>query len=745
QEVARSLVSGNPPAFDQLSDGFHEAMLYQGQVPEKFLLSPSLLVEGDNILAVQVHNESISSSDMTALPVLSIALGEQSEAYFPTPDWFQPPVDFSSSNLPIVFIDTENNAEIPDEPKIWARMKIVYRGEGDRTFLSDKDNEDYIDFDNNIQIEIRGSSSQALPKKQYGFTTYDDEREKDNVKLLDMPKENDWILNGLAFDQSLMRDYIAYNLSRQIGQYASRTQYCEVFLNGSYNGLYVLQEKLKKDDNRIDITAVGDNEDGVLTGGYITKSDKIDESDPIAWSVPNYLGGQTNFVHEEPKHDEVTSAQHDYIKGQFDKLQATLDNNDASAGEGYPSVIDIPTFMDFILLNELAGNVDAYEFSTYFHKDKNGKLRAGPIWDFNLTFGNDLFVFGLDRSFTDVWQFDNGDNVGAKFWKDLFDDSDFRCYLAKRWDELSQEGMPFSESHLKKFVEETDELIAEALVREQQTWGTVADHGTDVANMISWMSDRIDWIDDNIGTFAACRNVATPSLVISKINYNPFSEELGDIDEQEFIEITNAGTTSVDLTGIYFGGTGFVYRFPANSRLAAGHYIRLAKDTETFRNFHGLIAFGEFTRKLSNSSEALMLLDAFGNVIDEVTYDDSDPWPEAADGDGFYLQLNDLSADNNDPANWFATDDPLQDALTSVNAFEANLKIYPNPSGNHMRIELSAQIRMITLLGLQGNVISKIVVNDSAYDLDLSLFKRGTYLLIIDTESSTVVRKIIKE
>lgn len=745
QEVARSLITGTPPSFDQLSDGLHEALLYQNQVPEKFSLSPFLLVEGENILAVQVHNQDINSSDLTAIPVLSVAINSASNDYLAIPDWFHPAVNLISSNLPIVLIDTEGGQEIPDEPKIWATMKIVYRGEGQRTFTTDRDDEQYIDFDNKIKIEIRGSSSQALPKKQYGFTTYDELGDKDNVELLGMPKENDWILNGLAFDPSLMRDYIAYNLSRQIGEYASRTQYCEVILNGNYNGLYVLQEKLKKDDNRINITAVGDNEDGVITGGYITKSDKIDASDPIAWSMPNYSGWQTNFVHVEPKPVEITLIQHNYIKGQFEKLQSTINSRNSSKENGFPSVIDLPSFINFMILNELASNVDAYEFSTYFHKDKNGKLRAGPIWDFNLTLGNDLFEWGFDRSHTDVWQFDDGENVGAKFWKDLFDNNNFRCYLAKRWNEVSMEGAPLSFSQIKQFIEETDVLIAEALVREQQTWGTVADHTSNIEYMKRWLSERIDWMNANIGSFSTCQNVDTPTLVISKINYHPFSEEFGDIDEQEFIEITNIGNTPVDLTGIYFGGTGFVYQFPANAILDAGKFVRLAFDKDTFTSKYGHKPYGEFSRTLSNSSEQLLLLDAFGNVIDEVTYDDSAPWPEEADGNGSFLQLNNLTADNNDPANWSASLDFLEaPILATIDTNFNKLMIYPNPSNSTFRVNASNEIKTLILFNLQGESVLHTTVNTSTYDLDLSAFAKGTYLLKIEMNSKIQMHRIVK-
>ncbi len=747
QEIARAYVTGSPPAFDQLSDGLHEALLYQGATPEQFYINKAHLTEGENVLAVQVHNQDINSSDLSALPVLSVGVTNTLNNYRAVPEWFQAPVNFTSSNLPIIFINTDGGQAIPDEPKIGADMQIIYRGEGERTLVSDKDNEQYIDFNSKIEIEVRGSSSQTLPKKQYGFTTYDASGEdKDNVELLGMPKENDWILNGLAFDPSLMRDYISYNLSRRIGEYASRTQYCELVLNGSYNGLYILQEKMKKDDNRIDISPVGDNEDGNFTGGYITKSDKIDASDPLAWSMTNYLGGQTNFVHEEPKPDEVTSEQNSYIKNEFEKLQTVAVNGNRSKFDGYPSIIDIPSFLNFMILSELASNVDSYEFSTYFHKDKNGKLRAGPLWDFNLTFGNDLFIYNLDRSFTDVWQFDNGDNVGAKFWQDLFNDDEFNCYLSKRWDELTSEGQPLNLNEIFTLIDETELLVDEASIREQQTWNTVANHTQNIEDMKVWIEERMEWLDGQFGSFSSCANVETPPLVISKINYHPYSEQFDDISEQEFIEITNIGSTAVDLTGIYFGGTGFVYQFPANTSLPAGASLGLANDIQTFITLYGFEPFGEFTRSLSNSSEQLLLLDAFGNVIDDVTYNDDEPWPEAADGDGYFLQLNNLSADNNDPGNWSASQDPFEWPVLSIIDQKLNeVIVFPNPSSAQMKIRSEHQIKSIVLQDLQGKELIKDNVGDVIYELDLSGLSNGMYLIKIDLGDVTEIHRIIKQ
>ena len=275
QEIARNLVSGSVPSFDQTSDGLHEALLPRGLAPERFTLDTALLTTGTNVIAVQVHNESINSSDLSALPVLSLGITSSNYDYRTPPSWFETPsipvdVTFKSSNLPIVVINTAQGQEIPNDPKINATMKIIYNANGQRNFLTDINNTSALHYDGAIKIEYRGSSSALLDKKQYAFTPYDDLGEKVNVSFLDMPKENDWILNGLAYDPSFMRDYLSYKLSNLIGNYASRGRYCEVVLNGDFRGIYVLQEKLKADDSRIDIKKIKETDLSFpkITGGW---------------------------------------------------------------------------------------------------------------------------------------------------------------------------------------------------------------------------------------------------------------------------------------------------------------------------------------------------------------------------------------------------------------------------------------------------------------------------------------------
>lgn len=147
-------------------------------------------------------------------------------------------VAFSSSNLPIVVINT-NGQEIVDEPKISADMGIIFNGPGVRNNLTDPFN----NYDGKIGIEIRGSTSQSFPKKQFGFELLDEAGESVDASLLGLPAKDDWILFAPYNDKSLMRDVLAYRLAHDLDGYASRFKYCELVLNGQYHGIYVLLEK----------------------------------------------------------------------------------------------------------------------------------------------------------------------------------------------------------------------------------------------------------------------------------------------------------------------------------------------------------------------------------------------------------------------------------------------------------------------------------------------------------------------
>lgn len=657
---------------------------------------------------------------------------------------------FTDSNLPIVIVNTDvdPNTGMPllilDDPKILASMKIIKRPDGSRNYLTDQNNAAYLNYNGRIGIEIRGSSSQILPKKAYSLTTLKaDNVTNNNVLILGMPSENDWILNGLAFDPSLIRDYLSYNLSRQIGNYATRTVYCEVVLNGEYKGLYVMQEKIKANSERVNVLKIATTDSTMpnVTGGYITKTDKTTGGDPVAWNMSSYAGG-ADFVHELPKPISVTQEQNTYIYNEFLKLESKASNPDLITG--YPSVIDVPSFVDFMLVNELAANVDGYQYSTYFHKDRNGKLRAGPVWDFNLTYGNDLFQYGFDRSKTYLWQFHNGDNEGPKFWTDLFNNLTYKCYLSKRWNELIQTGMPFNYFSLNQFIDETVNLISEAKVRENQKWGTIPDQATEISNLKTFLSTRISWMTGNLGSFSGCNSVIIPALVINKINYNPATSAGFPVsNDLEFIEIVNTGTTTINMTGIYLKELGLSYQFPVNSSVLAGASVFIASNPASFQSKYGLAAFGQFTRNLSNSSQKIVLADGLGNTIDTVQYFDASPWPTAADGGGSFLQLISTTLDNNDAASWIASSSA---SLSNSSFIEPSTStLYPNPVTNVLNIHTTKPMNGIKIFNISGKLIYELKQKSEFIKTDWSSYASGTYFITIYDEDGFVTKKIIKQ
>ena len=747
-EIGRNLLSGNPINFNDLAEGHHEAMLYQGNSPERFFFVKSLLQNGTNTLAVQVHNQSADSSDLSASPVLSVEVFGNEKIYNDTPVWFQEPtpesieINFTSSNLPILMLDTSGE-EIPSEPKIPASIKIIKRPNDQRNYVTDQNNSDYIDYEGPIQIEVRGSSSSLFSKKQYALTTYDDAGEKDNVKLLGMPKENDWILSGLAFDTTFVRDFVSYKLSNSIGQYASRAEYCELLLNGEYKGIYMLLEKLKADDSRIDIKKVDEDDNTLpkITGGYITKADKIEGEEVEAWQMQNYAGWETKYAHEHPKPDEVTTDQHDYIQAVFFDLdQKSLDAN-VSLSDGYPSIIDIPSFVDFILINELASNPDAYQFSTFFHKDRRGKLRAGPIWDLNLSFGNDLFFWGFDRSKYNVWQFMDG-NVGSKFWQNLFNEPNFKCYLARRWNQLTATGQPLSENKIFELIDQTVSLITEAVGRQELQWNFDIDFTSRINTMKSFVTQRIAWLSTELSDTSLCDQITTPPLVISRIHYHPPQSDDGDY---EFIEITNNSGNTVNTTGIYFGGLGLSYQFPPGSSIGPNQSVLLANNADVFLSFFGKTPFDEYSRKLSNNSQEIRLLDGFGNLIDSVTYRDEAPWPVEADGAGAHLVLNNLGADNSQALSWTKSFD--YNNLSIIDSNESQLFVYPNPFTKYLYISLTngQQIEKLNVYSLEGRLISSFNSSKNRDVFVMNNLSQGTYLVEVVSGSKSYIKQLIRK
>jgi len=525
-EIARSNVGtvGIRPGYADLSIGQHEASIYAGGQPESYIIYESVLETamqiGTNCLAIQIHNATAGSSDMSSNSWLTFGVKSATNQWTGiTHNWFTAPIIFSSSDLPIVVINT-NSQTIPDDPKITVDMGIIYNGPGMTNYLTNPHNA----YSDKAGIELRGSSSQSFPKKGYGFETRDITGANNNVPLFGWPAENDWVLHGPYSDKSLMRNYLAYRMSAKMGHYAPRVQFVELVIDGDYRGVYLFTEKIKRDNGRVDIAKLDfDNLMGdSLTGGYIFKIDKTTGVNNAGWTSPyqTSAGKNLNYLYHYPEPDDILPAQAMYIEDYVTDWEDAMVANPNS----YATWIKDTSFIDYFLVNEVSKNVDGYRISTYMHKDKDskdGRISIGPVWDYNLGFGNANYC---DGELTDGWAVDfnnvcGNDNSTVPFWwDDLLTNLEFSRVLSCRWDALR-----LSFLHTDSVMAEIDAtaaILAQSQVRNFNKWpvfGTYVwpnnyvgnTYAEEITYIKDWITARLTWMDANMfGTSVGCQYVA---------------------------------------------------------------------------------------------------------------------------------------------------------------------------------------------------------------------------------------------
>lgn len=525
-EMARNGVEGDPPPFDASGED-HEALIKQGKDPERFRVANDLVRDvlrtGENVLAIQVHNSFPTSSDMTIRPFLTLGISVADTIYGGTHPFFIAPVILQTSTLPIVLIDTENGAAIVDDPKVKAQMKVIHDPDKPMNAVLDFPN----NYNGNIGIEIRGNTSAAYPQTPYAFELKDELGENVNAPLLDMPEENDWILLSNWNDKTMMRNNLTYHLFREMGHYAPRTKYCEVVLNGKYEGIYVFTEKIKQDDNRVDIANLRpeETEGDDLTGGYIFKVDNYESDGSDSWlgnftpeRVPE---NEVRFVYHDPRASKIVPEQKEYLQAYVDGFETVLfGDNFSDPTTGYRAYINVESFIDYLIISELSRNVDAYKKSKYYFKDKDSKgglLNSGPVWDYDWAYKN---INGTQTSgsgwshvsFEWMWPTPNG-------WVErMLQDPWFEQKWANRYHELRTTIL--SEDYLFNFIDQQHDTLSEAQTRHFQRWKILginvgapegnesqpATFAGEVTKFKQWLSIRLFWLDRNM-----------PAMVVTNI------------------------------------------------------------------------------------------------------------------------------------------------------------------------------------------------------------------------------------
>jgi subtilisin-like proprotein convertase family protein len=454
------------------------------------------------------------------------------------------PYPFDSSNLALVLIDTQGQ-EIPDDPKIPVLMKIIDNGNDAYNHLDDTPV-----YDSWAGIEIRGSSSQMFLKKSYGFETWDSLGNSVDTSLLGMPKESDWILNANFSDKTLMRNALAYQTFMNMGLYATRYRFVEVFINSRYKGVYLFSEKIKRNKHRVDIAKLTPsmNSGDSVTGGYIVKIDKTTGSGGSGWASnyppPVHPSGQFIwFQYEYPKSTEITAPQKSYIQGAMDDFESALAGPGfTDTANGFRKYAVEETFISYFLTNEFSKNVDGYRLSTFIHKERDsrgGKFRMGPVWDYDLAWHNADYCGGASPEGWayqfpceyDYWQV-------PFWWARLLQDTLYQNNLKCKWYDVR--GSFLSNEAVDQWIDSVGTLLSEGGQQRNfrqwpilgiYVWPNPWPYPTtyeDELNVIKyWIDLRLAWLDSNLPgtcwTLTAKDNTSPGSFIVLP---NPAADHL---------------------------------------------------------------------------------------------------------------------------------------------------------------------------------------------------------------------------
>jgi hypothetical protein len=430
--------------------------------------------------------------------------------------------DFSS-NLPIAVVDTMGEG-ISQSSQTLSYAGFIDTSTDGRARLTA-----LPDFVGRAGINVRGKSSAGFAKKQYHFETWDEFDQDKDVSILGFPTESDWILQGPYSDKSLMRNFLSYKWSNDIGRYAVRTRFIEMFLNtdggaismNDYVGVYVFMEKIKRSADRVEIAGLepSDNTEPQISGGYIFKKDK---SDPGETVFHTSRGLEIRVV--EPKIEDITPEQMDWLHNYLNEFESVLyGSNFMDPVNGYAKYIDVDSFIDHHFIVEITKNIDGFRLSTYMFKDRGGKINMGPVWDYNLSLGNANYLQGWIPSGWYYSQLGDGD---YPWWRRLFEDPAFRQRYADRWFEFRENLL--SNSRLLKNIEDTATLLNESQIRNFNRWHIlgsyvwpnwfIADTYYEEINWMSdWLEQRLNWMDSQIDyEFAA----APPEVIPQDGQFN---------------------------------------------------------------------------------------------------------------------------------------------------------------------------------------------------------------------------------
>ena len=436
-------------------------------------------------------------------------------------------VELTSTNLPIVWIEVKGRT-IDRFERINAHMKIIDNGKGKLNYADLKEHPGQrIDYEGYIALRYRGNSTfNDSPKKPFSFHTLDGPikyASKQKVKILGMGKDYNWALLAPYSDKSMMRDLLAFEISRPWMEYTPKGRYCEVFLDGTYYGVYILCEVVSEGKHRLNL-AKPRKSGFELTGDYLIEVDYNDNVHYRSKHHPVDSKGNAltdrfiHFQYKSPKYDDLNEAQLLYINRRIDAMEQALASPQFRDPErGYRRYIDVMSFIDYQIAMELGHSIDGYRKSgkLYKRRDNVDQRFKTVVWDMNLAYGNCKLREGWR---TDGWIYQSNDLLYAEgedflipfWWTRLNSDETYQTMLRELWAQYRNSTL--TDDGVMAIIDSlANELKAQGAIDRNSKawprWGVYVwpnhyiskDFDDEVSFLKQWLRERIAWMDEQLG------------------------------------------------------------------------------------------------------------------------------------------------------------------------------------------------------------------------------------------------------
>lgn len=427
-----------------------------------------------------------------------------------------------NTHLPLVRIDT-GGVEIPGTPILNDEgLTVGYElaVDGSTTIPAQVDifDEEGVyhqpsgepDQELSAQIRVRGNTSRLFDKKSYKLEFYDDNGLELSANVMGMGEHKEWALYGPFLDKTLLRNYLFLNLCGEREPYTADVRFCEVILNGEYQGLYVMMELVSRGESRVDLSPSSTRSDKT---SYILRVDRMwddpSELDTFSFYTNNLEpGSRISVIY--PGTPTLTDMFQTFIEADFNAFEKSLYSYDFKDPEkGYRAYIDVQSFVDHYIIAEFLLINDICSRSTYFYKDLGGKLHMGPCWDFNNTADNFINpVSGADGT---------GFNYTQRSWfRMLLKDEYFVEQVIETYREMRDGGI-LDEDRLMEEIDGIIDYLGDAVDRNFQVWGYSFDptqlnnhnklrpvernpqsYEEAISDLKEFLQVRGEWLDENI-------------------------------------------------------------------------------------------------------------------------------------------------------------------------------------------------------------------------------------------------------